>query len=297
MLYFHCGTLQEVDLNLSSKAVPWKTYQYQISSFWRYYRAAKTRYDVHSPFLSVWVETVLEDQRQFYAFDDAEIIRNHWMHNLQMVDYSTDHGAGSRAGQGKKRSVQEIVQKSAIEAYAGRWLFRMVNFHKPKTILELGTSLGISALYLQGGRRSARLITFEGNPTVAKLAKESFRKSRRRVPDIRVGTFVEEIPKIVKAFKKLDFIWIDGDHKYESTVLYFEQLLPLLHERSVVVIGDIYWSKEMELAWLEIRRHERVSMSVDLYKMGVLFFRQELQQQEHHVLIPQRFKPWRLGFF
>lgn len=278
-------------------AVPWTTYWHHFRSFWRYYRSARTRYDVHSPFLSVWIEEVLEDKREFYAFDEAEIIRRHWLHARQIVDYSVDYGAGSRAGQGKRRSVQEIVQKSAIDVQAGRWLFRMVNFHRPNTILELGTNLGISALYLQGARRSARLITIEGNPEVAKLAEQSFRRLRRPLPDIRIGTFSEEIPKVVQTFSKLDFVWIDGDHQYESTVLYFEQLLPRLHERSVVVIGDIHWSDEMELAWLEIRRHPRVTMSVDLYQMGVLFLRQELQQQEHYVLIPQRYKPWRLGFF
>ncbi|MEL6658473.1 MAG: class I SAM-dependent methyltransferase [Bacteroidota bacterium] len=278
-------------------AVPWTTYWHHIRSFARYYSEAVTRYDVHSPFLSVWVERVLEDQREFYAFDDAERIRLHWLHTQQFVDYSVDHGAGSRAGQGKKRSVREIVEKSAIEAQAGRWLFRMVDFHQPNTILELGTNLGISALYLQGARRSAHLITIEGNPEVAKLARQSFRRLSRRIPDMRTGTFMEEIPKIVKSLDQLDFVWMDGDHQYESTTLYFEQLLPRLHERSVVVIGDIHWSEEMELAWLEIRRHPRVTMSVDLYHMGVLFFRPELQQQEHFVLIPYRYKPWRLGFF
>ncbi|MEL7006964.1 MAG: class I SAM-dependent methyltransferase, partial [Bacteroidota bacterium] len=172
------------------------------------------------------------------------------------------------------------MEKSAIEAQAGRWLFRMVDFHQPNTILELGTNLGISALYLQGARRSAHLITIEGNPEVAKLARQSFRRLSRRIPDMRTGTFMEEIPKIVKSLDQLDFVWMDGDHQYESTTLYFEQLLPRLHERSVVVIGDIHWSEEMELAWLEIRRHPRVTMSVDLYHMGVLFFRPELQQQE-----------------
>ena len=282
---------------LAAMAVPWTTYRHHLRSFWRYFRAARTRYDVHSPFLSVWIEKVLEDEREFYAFDEAESIRLQWLHDQRVVDYSIDHGAGSRAGQGKRRSVAEIVKNSAISPQCGQWLFRMANFHKPKSILELGTNLGISALYLQAARKSAKLISIEGNPEVAKLAEQSFRKLRRPVPDIRIGTFVEELPKVVKSYSKLDFVWMDGDHQYESTVLYFEQLLPVLHERSVVVIGDIHWSDEMELAWLEIRRHPRVTTSIDLYHMGVLFFRPELQQQEHYVLIPQRYKPWRLGFF
>lgn len=278
-------------------STPWSTYLHHFGAVWRYYFRAQTRYDVHSPFLSHWLEAVIEDDREFYAFDEAEMIRHYWLYSTQTVDYSIDHGAGSRAGQARRRKVKDMVRSSAIDQETGRRLFRMVNYHQPKTILELGTNLGLSSLYIQGACPSARLITIEGHPEVAALAKSSFRRAKKQVPDIRIGTFGDELPKALAEMEQLDFVFIDGDHRYDSTIVYVEELLPKLHDRSILIIGDIHWSPGMEQAWEELCRHPRVTMSVDLFHIGVLFFRPEQQEIEHFTLIPYRFKPWRLGFF
>lgn len=276
---------------------PWSTYRHYLHAVWRYYYQARTRYDVHSPFLSPWVEAVLEDDREFYAFDEAEIIRQYWLHSGMSVDYSFDPGAGSRAGQGSQRQVKDMVKNSAVDQETGRRLFRMVNYHHPKTILELGTNLGLSSMYMQAACRSARLITIEGHPEVARFAAESFRRAKRPAPEIRTGLFSEELPIVLSEADQLDFVFIDGDHRYEPTLQYVKLLMPRLHERSVLVIGDIHWSSGMEAAWAELRQHPRVTISVDLFHMGVLFFRSEPQEKEHFTLIPYRSKPWRVGFF
>ena len=279
-------------------AVPWSTHWHQLATFGQYYWRAQNRYDVHSPFLAQWVEAVLEDRRQFYAFDETEIIRHYWKHySSEVIDYSQDHGAGSRAGQGAKRRVKDIVRTSAVSAETGRRLFRMVLFHQPETIIELGTNLGISALYLQAACRSAKLYTIEGHPEVARLAKTSFQRAKCPTPIIRTGTFAQELPKILQEVAQVDFAWLDGDHRYEPTLRYFELMLPKLHSDSVVVVGDIHWSEEMERAWSELQQHPKVRLSVDLFDMGVLFFRSEQQQPEHFTLVPFHYKPWRLGFF
>lgn len=278
--------------------VPWSTYWHHTRSFLHYYSSAKTRYDVHSPFLSQWVEAVLEDNRNFYVYEEAEIIRHYWLNYVQQeIDYSTDYGAGSRAGQGAKRKVRDIIRTSAVDAETGRRLFRIAQFRQPKTILELGTNLGISALYLQAACQSDHFITIEGHPEIAKLAKASFQRAKSPMPDLRCGTFHDLLLPALTDLRQLDLAWLDGDHRYEPTLAYFEQLLPFLKEDSVVIIGDIHWSDEMEAVWQDLSRHPRVTLSVDLFKMGVLFFRQEQLQPEHFTLIPQRFKPWRLGFF
>ncbi len=278
--------------------VPWSTYRQHVQSFWRYFYSAQTRYDVHSPFLSKWVEAVLEDRRDFYIFDEAEIIRHYWLNYVQQeIDFTTDHGAGSRAGQGGVRSVKDIVRTSAVDPETARRLFRIAHFHQPKTILELGTNLGMSALYLQAACKYDHFITIEGHPALANLAKASFERAKKPLPDLRIGTFADLLPKALNDLKQVDLAWIDGDHRYEPTIRYFEQLLPYLTESSVVIIGDIHWSEEMSKAWKVLQNHKRVTLSVDLYHLGVLFFRPQQLQSEHFTLIPQRYKPWRLGFF
>lgn len=279
-------------------SVPFSTHWHWICAAGRYYWRAQTRYDVHSPFLAAWLKAVMEDDREYYAFDEIEIIRNYWLRTPQIVDYSSDLGAGSRAGQGVKRAVKEMARWSSVDQQTGRRLFRMMQFSKPSTILELGTNLGISAMYLQRGAVAAKLYSIEGQASVARLAKESFRRlGAQYQPEIITGSFTEVLPNLLSQMKQVDAVWLDGDHRKEATLAYFEEILPFLHPGSIVAIGDIHWSEGMEAAWELLKNHPSVTLSVDLFEFGVLFFREEQQEKEHFTLIPYPYKPWRLGFF
>ncbi|MEL7219974.1 MAG: class I SAM-dependent methyltransferase [Bacteroidota bacterium] len=278
-------------------SVPFSTHFYWLQRAFNYYSKAQTQYDVHAPFLSDWVAQVLEDERFFYIFDDVEEVRRYWINTKQKIQFETDYGAGSRAGQGKERSVAQLAKWSGVDAYTGELLFRMVQYAKPTTILELGTNLGLSALYMRAAARSAQFITIEGQEVVAKLAGISFERANLPVPTIKCGTFTDQLPSALTELQKLDFVFLDGDHRGDATLAYFRQMLPYLHEESVVVVGDIHWSGEMEEAWRQLCDDNAVKLSVDLFHFGVLFFRKEHQAKEHFTLIRKKWKPWRLGFF
>lgn len=278
-------------------SVPFSTHLHGIGQAIRYFRQAQTIYDVHSPFLAKWITEVLEDQREYYVFEDVVAVRAYWLRTSQTVSFQEDYGAGSRAGQGRERSVAELARWSAVDAYAGALLFRMVLHAQPQTILELGTNLGFSAMYMRAAALGARFTSIEGQAVVAKLAAISLERAKLPPIDIRTGTFAEQLPQALADLEKVDFAFLDGDHRGAATIGYFNSIRPHLHGQSVVVIGDIHWSDDMLAAWEEIREHPMVSMSVDLYHFGVLFFRKEQQEQEHFTLIKRKWKPWRLGFF
>lgn len=279
-------------------SVPFSTHWHWLCAAARYYWRAQTRYDVHSPFLAAWLKAVVEDDREYYAFDEIEIIRQYWLRSPQMIDYSSDLGAGSRAGQGEERAVKEMARWSSVDQQTGRRLFRMMQFSQPKTILELGTNLGISAMYLQRGAVGAKLYTIEGQAPVARLAQASFRRMGKQYqPEIITGSFTEVLPQLLPRIAQVDVVWIDGDHREEATLAYFAEILPFLHSGSIVAIGDIHWSAGMEAAWEKLKEHPSVTLSVDLFEFGVLFFREEQQEKEDFTLIPYLHKPWRLGFF
>ncbi|MEZ4987489.1 MAG: class I SAM-dependent methyltransferase [Saprospiraceae bacterium] len=276
---------------------PLATYLHWAKAAIRFYRQASTRYDIHSPFLSKWVEAVFEDERGYYIFEEAERVRHYWENVKHDVVFDDDSGAGSRAGQGRVRQVASMIQQSGVDRRTGQLLFKMALFATPSTILELGTNLGLSALYLRAAARNATFISVEAHPEVARLAQKSFSLLRLPPPIIVNDTFQGALPRLLSQYPRLDLVWIDGDHRGGATVAYFEQLLPNLHEQSVVAIGDIHWSADMEAAWEHIRKHPDVTISLDLFSMGVLFFGKESQDVLHYALIPTRFKPWRLGFF
>lgn len=271
--------------------------QFRLLLRWlRYFWRAKTIYDVHSPFVADLVNAVLEDTRHFYAFSEIEGMRRQLLESKKEVRIE-DHGAGSKVNESNNRTIGNITRYSAISPRVGRWLFRLAHFHKPQIILELGTSMGISTLYLAAGALNAKVITMEGCADIAKQAQRNFTFLNKKNIESREGVFEKLLPTALSDLQKIDLLFLDGDHRAGASLQYFEQCLAYAHEQSVFVIADIHWSEEMETAWKQLKLHPRVSLSIDLFYIGFLFFRTENKQPEHYTLIERKYKIWRLGIF
>lgn len=277
--------------------VPWSTHRHWLRAGWRYYWRARTRYDVHSPFLARLTEEVLENRAEYYVFGDAITLRAYWRQVAKPIDYSHDPGAGSRAGQGKRRTTADLVRHSAIRPQTGRQLFHLARLLRPKTMLELGTNLGFSSLHLRAAAPRARFITVEGNPQVAALAPKTWRLGKVPAPELHVGAFAECLPGALRQLGTVDFVFIDGDHRGGATWEYVQALLPHLGPQSVLVISDIHWSADMEAAWKQLREIPQVRLSVDWLELGLLFFRPEIRVPLHVTQIRARWKPWRWGLW
>ena len=266
---------------------------------WRYlrfYRRAYTRYGLHSPFVFELTEQVVEDKRVFYAFAIIEQLRQLLLRDRNRISV-TDYGAGSKVTPGPVRSISSLARNSAVSPATGRLLFRLVHFIKPRRILELGTSLGISTAYQAAAALNAEFLTIEGCPETALRAKRHFQQLG--LPHIRLlnGAFRELLPGALQHLQQLDYLYLDGDHRAGASLEYFNLCLPYAHNDSLFVIADIHWSREMEAAWLDMQQHPSVTLSIDLFQVGLLFFRKEQRQKEHYNIVPARYKPWRMGVF
>jgi predicted O-methyltransferase YrrM len=155
-----------------------------------------------------------------------------------------------------------------------------VKHYQPKTIIELGTSLGITTSYLSAGNPNETMTTIEGSKAVAEVAKENF--SKLNIQNIRLlqGNFDDLLPPVIRQHSSIDLAYIDGNHRYEPTIRYFKQLLPLTHNDSILVFDDIHWSKEMEQAWEEIKQHPSVQCTIDIFFLGFVFFRSEFKVKQ-----------------
>ena len=176
-----------------------------------------------------------------------------------------------------------------------RWLFKIVNAYKPKTILELGTSLGISSCYLAAAAQNGQLLTIEGDPQVAHLAAGNFKLMEVKNIALLEGHFDEMLPLAIRELQSLDCVFFDGNHRKEPTLKYFHQCLTATHDRSLFIFDDIHWSKDMEEAWEAIKKHPRVRITIDLFFFGVVFLRSENKVVEHFRLVPWLWKPWGIG--
>lgn len=237
---------------------------------------------VHSPFVFDLYHHVLHHTGHFPTYTYVEALRDNLLDDERQLQV-TDFGAGSRSINQKARKVKDIARTSAKPAKYGQLLFRLVNHFQPKTILELGTSLGLTTSYLAEARKNSRIYTFEGCPNIAQVALENFRKQGYRNITLVEGNIDKTLEQQLQQVEQLDFAFLDGNHRYEPTLRYFEHCLSKSHENSVLVLDDIYWSAEMKRAWQEVKRHPQVRQTVDLYFVGLVFFRKQ-QPKEHFTL-------------
>lgn len=267
-----------------------------IGRFLKFYFQAWTQYRVHSPFIFTFCQEVLDDNREFYAFSQLETLREFLIADTSKIEV-TDLGAGTQSRLGATRSVRAIAQSALTSPLYCRFLFRTLLLYKPKTILEMGTSLGLSTLYLAKAASQAKIITLEGCPNTAAIAQKNFDRYEATNIELRAGPFQDTLSPSLQDLQTLDFAFIDGNHRQAPTLDYFEQCLVTIDNHSILVFDDIHWSEEMEAAWEQIKAHPRVTASVDLFFMGIVFFRKDFVKKQHFKLVPQGWKPWVMGFF
>lgn len=237
---------------------------------------------VHSPFVYDLLMGVVYNEEPFYAYAPIEKTRNALSGSSREVK-CIDLGAGSRVNNQTKKSVQNIVRSAAKSPHYAQLLFRLVDHFQPATILEFGTSLGISTAYLASANSKAKVITMEGCDEIAAVAKNTFENLELKNIELVIGNFDNVLPGILNSTKQLDFVFFDGNHRKEPTLSYFNQCLEKATEKSVFIFDDINWSAEMQEAWTEIKNHPRVTVTLDLFFLGIVFFRKE-QVKEHFLI-------------
>ena len=160
-------------------------------------------------------------------------------------------------------------------------MFMMVRHFKANSILELGTSLGITTSYLASAHPNTRVITVEGSESIAKIAQENFDKLGLKNIELVVGNFDDELQKICTKRQKFDLIFIDGNHRELPTIDYFNTVIPFCHNDTILLFDDIHWSEEMQEAWEYIKNHKEVSLTIDIFEMGIVLLRNEFRQKQH----------------
>jgi predicted O-methyltransferase YrrM len=272
------------------------TLVFRLKSVMLYYLRAQTKYNIQSPFLHKFLEEVFDTTSHYYAFDNIEKIRKELLKSKEKVS-KADYGAGSFAPDlTDKIAVSKIARFSLSSPSQCQSLFRLTLHSKPEYTLELGTSLGISTAYLASANRNAKVFTLEGNPQIADKAREVF--SRAGLPNITIttGEFQKTLTGVLNTIPVVNLAFLDGHHDEKATLLYFEQILEKCTSDSTLVIDDIYWSAGMQNAWEKIKAHPRVTLTVDVFTMGLVFINPALSK-EHITLIDYYKKPWRIGLF
>ena len=241
-------------------------------------------FGVHSPFLYNLINAVLENKYLYYAMDDIWELRQELSADKTIIEVS-DFGAGSQTLKSNKRKLCDIVKNSAINEKFGEILFRFIVYFRPKNIIELGTSLGLGTLYLALPDSRSKVYTIEGCPETAEIAKDNFELLEVKNIFQHIGNFDTILPEILQKIESCDFVFFDGNHTEEATLRYFYMCLPKVNEKTVFIFDDINWSSGMKQAWNTIIQNPKKTMSIDIFRFGIVFFNKDLSKQNFIVKI------------
>jgi len=229
-------------------------------------------YGIHSPFVFHLVSGVFRNKIDPDIVLTIENIRKNRISDRRIIDV-IDLGAGPSMKKSSVRRVSDIAKYSAVPEKYGKLLLNLAaEFGKP-AIIEFGTSLGISTMYQASGCREAVVYTMEGSPSLAELARENFREARLENIRLLTGSFEDLLPEISEKVNTPGLVFIDGNHRKEPLLRYFGHMAEISGNDTVIVIDDIHLSPEMEEAWKGIRQYENVSFTIDIFRMGLVFFR------------------------
>jgi len=247
-----------------------------------YLLRAKDEYSLHSPFVFDFYTNVVKKKTSNFLFNEIESLRKKLKKDTTKIQV-TDFGAGSKTTASNHRTVSSIARAAEKKPSIGQLIHCIVHFAQPQTVIDLGTSLGITTAYESIACPSSKIVTFEGCPNIAQIARSNFEFLHLKNIEIIVGNIDATLPKTIDNIDTIDVAFFDANHRYEPTVRYFSQCLEKANDNSIFIFDDIYWSKEMKKAWEEIKHHPSVGISLDLYYIGILFFRKK-QPVQHFTL-------------
>ena len=261
-----------------------------VKSYIKFLSNSTNEHGVHSPFVFDFVMKCIYDKTNYPEYEVLKNYRKFLLENKNTIEV-TDFGAGSRVFKSNNREIAKIAQTAGISQKNAELLFRIVRYFQPKTILEIGTSLGLATSALSSGNQNAEIISLEGCPNTMAITKEMFQNSsfKFNAENIKfVNTkFEDYLSNCQLKTENWQLIYFDGNHSKKATLAYFETLLPTISNDSVWIFDDIHWSLDMEEAWDSIKNHPEVSVTIDTFQWGIVFFRKE-QNKEHFIINPNR---------
>lgn len=250
-----------------------------LTDYILYRLTAVDEHGIHPPFLFDLYTQVIKANGKPEKVENIENIRQQMLSGHTAIEI-TDLGAGSRKQKTNKRKISDIARTALSPAKYSRLQSRLLARFKPAIVAELGTSLGINTLYLAQACPQTQVYTFEGSSAIANIALENFAKAGQNNIILKEGNFDSIWASFLATLQQpLGYVFFDGNHRYEPTLRYFKQALPYATENTVFVFDDIYWSEEMKKAWQEIKRMEEATLTIDLFKIGIVFINKRFYKQ------------------
>ena len=266
--------------------------QHMYKSYLKFIWNSTNAHGVHSPFVFNLVQKCFYDKTNYPEYN---ILDKYWFSLVEdnRTILVTDFGSGSRVFKSNKRKVSQIAEIAGISRKRAKLLFRITQYFMPNTILEIGTSLGLATSALALASENSSITSLEGCQETLSVAKEMFQFRSFNLQSERVAFINTEFSKQLTTYNlqptTYNLIFFDGNHSKQATLEYFDLLLPTIDNETVWIFDDIHWSLEMEEAWEIIKKHPKVTVTVDTFQWGLVFFRTEQVKEDFMVRTDKSF--------
>ena len=250
------------------------------SRYLHYWLNAIDEHSLHAPFIFEFYTQVVKSDVCLPVFQEIETYRKERLKNHRLVKVG-NLGAPSLVENSFERKISSIARHSLSSAKFSRFLFRLAGYMQPSNIMELGTSLGINTLYLSSYHPACKVVTFEGCRTHIEQAVSLFAQWKSKNIELIAGNIDDTLSTYLAQHTSVDMVYLDANHRYEPTLKYFNLLMNHVTPNSVLLFDDIHWSTEMENAWKQIKQHKRVTLTIDIFDAGLVFFRPLLSKQHY----------------
>jgi predicted O-methyltransferase YrrM len=235
---------------------------------------------VHSPFVYQFIREVLQNKQADAAFSQWKQWRRALQHSTEIITVH-ELGAGSHTGAAAVRSVGQIVSSASKPVRTAHLFYRIATFYQPTSILELGTSLGLTTGLFSLALPQATIHTIEGVASIHEKATQHFQNWGCKQIKAHLGNIDRLLPHVLQEMPTPDLVFMDGNHREAPTLRYFTQLVAVLPATALLIVDDIHWSAEMERAWLQIQQHPKVTATLDLFQFGIVLFRPDFHAKMH----------------
>jgi len=260
--------------------------QHIIKSYLKFLFNSKNEHGVHSPFVYDLVTKCFYDTTNYSEYEILKNYRNSLLENKNTIQV-TDFGAGSRVFKSNTREIAKIAKTAGITSKNAALLFRITRYFQPENILEIGTSLGLATTALSTGNPKAKIVTLEGCSNTMNHAQAQLQKFNFKNIDCINIEFSKQLSTYNLQPTTYNLVYFDGNHSKKATLEYFDFLLPTITNDTVWIFDDIHWSAAMDEAWEVIKKHPQVTVTLDTFQWGVVFFRKE-QVKEHFIINPNK---------
>ena len=251
---------------------------FRLQQFISYQIKAKTKYYIHSPFVYQFYLNVLS-AKEPWQLKALTNLRRKLMNDKSAIQIE-DYGAGKSG----LKTISELENKVAVSSKYGKLLFNLLSHFQPKTVLEIGGSIGISSAYMALAAPEAQIISLEGSTKLIEKAIANHGELGIKNVSFVEGNFDDTLPQVLANYRSIDMIHFDGNHNSEATLKYFEWCIPKVKAKTIFVFDDIYWSPDMKNAWDKIKADKRVPLTIDVFQYGLCFFIEQKLAKEDFVL-------------